>query len=164
VECTGKAGAVDAGDCAFAEARADAARRREERSEEDGEVGIVADDKDVVVAGEAADEILKLLHGGVGSEGFRDFDFAFVTGFGADERSGLQGALERARYDAVKLDIEGVEEAADEEALLLAFFIEGALDIDEGVRAPCARAGMAKNIEIHGAKAGGVVLSSRFVT
>jgi hypothetical protein len=62
----------------------------------------------------------------------------------------LQGALEGARDDAVELHIKGAEEAADEEALLLAFFVEGALDVDNGVGAACARAGMAKNVEVHG--------------
>ena len=150
MEGAGKACAVDAGDCALAEARADAAGGREERSEESREIGIVADDEDVVVFVETADEVVKLLHGGFGREGIGDVDFAFVAGFSADQRGSLQGALEGAGDDAVELDIQSAEESADEEALLLAFLIEGAFDIDDGVGAASARAGMTKNVEIHG--------------
>ena len=145
-----KACAVDTGDGAFAETGADAAGGRQERSEEDGEIRVVADDQDVFVLVETADEVVKLLHGGFRRESFRDLDFAFVAGFGADQRGGLQGALERAGDDAVELNIESAEKAADEEALLLAFLIEGAFDVDGGVGAASARAGMTKNVEIHG--------------
>jgi hypothetical protein len=72
----------------------------------------------------------------------------------------LERALERAGDDAVELDIESAEKAADEDALLLAFFVEGPLDVDPGVGAACARAGMAKYVQIHGWNAGSVLQSS----
>ena len=72
----------------------------------------------------------------------------------------MQRALERAGDDAIELHIQSAEKTADEDALLLAFFVEGAFDIDFGVGAARARAGMAKNVEIHGWNAGSVLQSS----
>ena len=149
MKSAGKARAVDAGDCPLAKARVHPAGRGEQGSKEGGESGIVPDDENVLVFIQTADKVEEFLHGGFGSEGFGDFDFAVVAGFGADQRGGLEGALEGAGDDAVELDIQGVEEAADEKALLLSFLIEGPLDIYNGVGAACSRAGMTKNIEIH---------------
>ena len=57
----------------------------EQRSEEDGEIGIVAHDEDVVVFHQVADEVLKLLHASFGRKSFGYFDLAVVTGFRADQ-------------------------------------------------------------------------------
>ena len=123
-------------------------------------IGVVADDEDVVVFHQAADQVLELLHPGFGGQTFGYLDFAVVAGLSADQRCGLERALERAGDDAVELDIESAEKDADEDALLLAFFVEGPFYIDLGVGAARARAGMAKNVEIHGWNAGSVLQSS----
>jgi hypothetical protein len=62
----------------------------------------------------------------------------------------LKGAFERARDDAVELDVEGAQETADEEALLLAFLVEGAFYVNSRIGAARAGAGMAKDVQIHG--------------
>ena len=56
-----------------------------------------------------------------------DLQLAFVTHLVAHQRSGLRGALQRARNNAIHLRLDRGQGAADVAALLDAFFIERAL-------------------------------------
>lgn len=150
MEGAGEPVAVDAGDSALAQASGDAGGGREKRTEKDREVGIVADDEDVVVFLEAADEVVEFRDPGFGREGVGDLDFAVVPGFVGDQRGGLQSALEGAGGDSVELHVEAAQELADENRLLLAFLIEGAFYVNNGIGAARAGAGVAKDVEIHG--------------
>ncbi len=78
-----------------------------------------------------------------------DVDFCVVAGLVADQRRGLQRAFERAGNDAVELHIQRAEKAADEEGLLLAFLIEGALDVNQGIGTARAGAGVAEDVKVH---------------
>ena len=53
---------------------------------------------------ESLEEFLELFEGGVGGEGVGVEDVGLVAGLGADQRGGLQAALERAGDDEVELD------------------------------------------------------------
>ena len=111
------------------------AARDEERSDEDGEVGIVADDQQVLALGALVEELLEVFEGGVGGEGGGVQDLGFVAGLGADEGGGLEAALERARDDEVELEVQGVQHVRELEAVALAFFVEGTLGVEEWIRA-----------------------------
>jgi hypothetical protein len=47
------------------------------------------------------------------------------------------------------VDIEGIQIIADKDALLLTLLVERSLDVDEGISAAGACAGMTKNVKIH---------------
>jgi len=88
----------DSGDRAFAEANfcLGAGCGHEKRTEEGSEVGIVADDEKILASGVIAEQFLEVFEGGFGSEGGGVQDLRFVARFGADERCGLETALEGA--------------------------------------------------------------------
>ena len=126
------AGDDDAGERAFAEPDFGfrTGVRHEEGAEKDGEVGVVADYEKIFVVGILLKELLKVLEGGRRSERGGVLNLGFIAGFGADERRGLEAAFERARDDHVELDVESVQHLSELKALLFAFFIEGALDVE----------------------------------
>ena len=76
-------------------------------------------------------------------------DLGFVAGLGADERGGLEAALERAGDDEVELNVQGVQDMGELEAVFFAFLIEGALERRGLGCTPDAGAGVAKDEEIH---------------
>jgi len=121
----------------------------EERGEEGGEVGIVADEKKVLGFGAVAEELLEVAEGGLRSEGGGEQDLAVVAGLGADERGGLEAALEGAGDDEIELDVESVEDVGELEAVLLAVLVERAFDVEERVGAAGAGAGVPKQKEVH---------------
>ena len=77
-------------------------------------------------------------------------DAGFVAGLGADERRGLQAALERAGDDEVELDLQRVEDMRELKAVALAVFVERTLDVEQRIGAAGSGAGVAKDEEIHG--------------
>jgi hypothetical protein len=56
----------------------------------------VAYDKQVLVASALEEKLLKVAEGSFGGEGIREQDLRFIPGFCADERCGLETALEGA--------------------------------------------------------------------
>jgi len=121
----------------------------EERGEEGGEVGIVADEEEVLGFGAVAEKLLEVANGGLGGEGGGEQDFAVVAGFGADERGGLETALEGAGDDEIELDVEGVEDVGELKTVLLALLVERAFDVEERVGTAGAGAGVPKQKEVH---------------
>jgi hypothetical protein len=109
----------------------------------------VADEEEILALGALAEELLEVFEGCLGGEGGGVQDLGFVASLGADERGGLKATLEGAWDDEVELDVERVEYMSELEAVLLAFFIEGAFGVEERIAARLAGAGMAKNIQIH---------------
>ena len=92
-------GQDDSGDGAFAETNLGWRRGvagNQKRPEECGEVGIVADDEQIFAIGALAQERLKVFECRFRGERGGVHDLGFVTGFGADQRSGLKAAFERA--------------------------------------------------------------------
>ena len=80
------------------------------------------------------------MESGFGGERGGVEDLRFVAGLGADERGGLQAALEWAGDDEVELDVQGVQDMGELEAVALAFLVEGALEVEGGIgRAECRR-------------------------
>ena len=59
----------------------------------------------------------------------------FVAGLGADEGGGLEAALERAGDDEVELNVQRVQDVSELEAVLLAFLVERALEVEEWIGA-----------------------------
>ena len=117
----------------------------EEMAEELRDVGVVAYDEDVLGGGVLAQEALELREGGGGGERIGDDDFLLVAGLGGDELGGLLAALERAGDDEVEAEIEGVEDVGELEALGLAVFVEGTLDVEYRIGAAKTRAGVAED-------------------
>lgn len=121
----------------------------EECREEERYVGVMADNEDVFLVRNGDQEILEVLEGRGRGEGFGVQNWRFVAGFGADKRSCLQAALERTGDDDVELNLQGVEDGGELEAVALAFFIKRTLLVDQGIHAAGAGACMAKNKQIH---------------
>lgn len=69
-------------------------------------------------------------------------DRGFVAGFGGDERSRLEAALEGAGDDDVKLNFESVEDLGQLNAIALAVLVERALGVEERIGAAGASAGV----------------------
>ena len=141
---------VDAGKRAFAETDArgggvvvgaDAKKLGEELAE----IGVVADDENVFTGGGIAQKALELGEGRARSEGVGDEDLLFVSGLGGDELGGLLGALERAGDDEIEVELEGVEDVGELQALGLAVLVEGTLDVENWIGAADAGAGVAKD-------------------
>ncbi len=95
------------------------------------------------------EELLEVFEGGFGGERVGGQDLGFVAGLGADERGGLEAALEGAGDDEVELDVQGVQDVRELETVLLAFFIEGALEVECRIRAPQTGTGVSKDKQIH---------------
>ena len=122
---------------------------REEMVEEARDVGVVADDHDVLVGRTLVEEALELWVGGAGRERVGYEDGGLVSGFGADELRSLQAALERAGDDEIEVDGEGVEDVRKLDALALAVFIERAFDVNSRIGAACACTGVTKYKQVH---------------
>ena len=145
---------TDAGGCGTGVEAAGGACRggNEERAEEGGEVGVVADDQQVLVAGVLAQQLAELGEGGVGGKRGGGEDFGLVSHLGADERGGLHAALQGAGDDEVELELHGVEDMGKLEAVALAVLVEGALVVEDRVDALYAGAGVTENVEVHRAR------------
>jgi hypothetical protein len=109
----------------------------------------VADDKEILAFGVLAKESLKVFEGGIGGERCGVQNLGFVAGLGADERGGLKAALEGAGDDQIELDVQRVQHVSELEAVLLAFFIERAFEVEERIGAGLTGAGVAKDVQIH---------------
>jgi hypothetical protein len=117
----------------------------QEGSEKCSEVGIVADNEEILGVGAVLEEFLEIFVGGGGGEPVGLEYFGFVAGLGADKRRGLEAALEGAGNDEVKLDVEGVEDVGELKAVALAFLVEGTLAVEERVGAARSGASVAKD-------------------
>jgi hypothetical protein len=89
----------------------------------------MADEKQIFAVLTFAKEIVEVGQGGFRGETVGGEDAGFVAGFGGDELSGLERALERAGDDEIEVDLEGVEDMGEVEAVLLAFSIEWTLEV-----------------------------------
>jgi hypothetical protein len=147
----GASGEDDAGDGAFAETDLGfgVGGWYKERTQKAGEIGVVADDEEVFSLGALVEKTLELFKCALRGERGGVENLGFVAGFGADERGGLEATLERARDDEIELDVECIQYVSELEAVLFAFFIEGAFGVEQGVDASKTSAGMAKNVQIH---------------
>ena len=96
-----------------------------------------------------AEEFLEVFEGGCRGERRCVQDLRFVAGFCADERSGLEAALEGARGNEIELDVQCVQYLRELEALLFAFFVERAFQVEYWIRASQTGAGVAKDVQIH---------------
>ena len=105
--------------------------------------------EDVFVTSGFVEELLEVLLGGLGGEGVGEEDLGFVAGFGADEGGGLKAALEGARDDEIELYVQCIQHMREVEAVSFAVFIEGALEIEEGIFSAFPGAGVTKNEEVH---------------
>ena len=121
----------------------------EERAEEGGEVGVVADDQHVFALGVVMQQALELLEGGGGGERVGLQNGRLVAGLGADEGGGLQAALERAGDDEVELDVQRIEDVSELQAVALALFVERSFDIEEGIGAAGSGTGVTEDEQIH---------------
>ncbi len=105
--------------------------------------------EEVFVAAALEEELLEVLLGGLGGEGVGEQDLGLVAGLGADEGGGLEAALEGARDDEIELYLQCIQDVREMEAVAFAVFVEGAFEVEEGIFAADACAGVAENEEIH---------------
>ncbi len=118
----------------------------EQVTEKLGDVGVMADDEDVLVGAAVAQQPLELGEGGGGGKRVGDEQLLLVAGLGGDELGGLLGALEGAGDDEVKVGLEGIEDVRKLQALGLAVLIEGTLDVEERIGAANTGAGVAEDV------------------
>jgi hypothetical protein len=109
----------------------------------------VADKEEVFHLGAVVQELVEVAERGFGSECAGEQDFGLVAGLCADERGSLEAALEGAGDDEIELNVEGIEDVGELQAVLLAFLVEGAFEVELGIGAACACAGMPEDEEIH---------------
>ena len=109
----------------------------------------MADHQNVVIGRERCDQSLEAGDGTRRRNRVRDLNLAVVSHFCAHQRGGLQCALERAGDDQVELNPQGVQVPGNQQALLLAFFVERTLDVNGGVCAADTGARMSKNVKVH---------------
>lgn len=148
---------AEAGERTFAQPDARAVREAvrvrggagDELAEERSDVGVVADDKYVLVGRTFFEQALKLGVGGFGKQAVGDEDALLVAGLCGDELGGLEAALQRAGDDEVEANFEGVEDVSEVEAVALAFFVERAPDIEQWIGAFDTGAGVAEKKKVH---------------
>ena len=109
----------------------------------------MADDEDVFVLGALAQQALELGERGGGGERVGDEDLGLVAGLGADELRGLQAAFEGAGDDEVEAELHRVEDLREVQAVVLAFLVERALEVEQRIDAAGSGAGVAEDEEIH---------------
>jgi hypothetical protein len=109
----------------------------------------VSDDQEILGVGAVPEELMEVLERSGGGEAFGLKDLGFVAGLGADERGGLEAALEGTRDDKVELDVQGIEDIGELEAVAFAFLIERAFYVEEWVGAAGACAGVAEDKQVH---------------
>ena len=95
------------------------------------------------------EELLEVLLGGLGGERFREQYLGLEAGLGAYEGGGLEAALEGARDDEIEVYLQCIQHMREMEAVAFAFFVQRALEIENGIFSADACAGVAKNEEIH---------------
>ena len=110
----------------------------------------MADDEKIFGVEVGLEEFLEFLEGGGGGEGVRDEDGGLVAGLGADEGGGLEGAFEGARDDDVELYLHSVQHMRELQTMTLAVFVEGTFEVEEGIEAAYASAGVAEDVKVHG--------------
>jgi hypothetical protein len=121
----------------------------EQGAEEELQVGVVADDEEVFVIAAGLQKAVEVGDGGFRGEGGGLQDLGLVAGFGGDELGGLERSLERAGDDEVEVDLEGVEQMGEVQAVLLSLSIERTLEIEEWIGAAGSGAGVTENEQIH---------------
>ena len=103
----------------------------------------MADHEDIVVAAALVQKALKLAEIGAGFEGLGVEDLGFVAHFRADQLGGLQAALERAGDDEIETDFKTAENGGKLQAVPFAVLVQRAFDVELGVEAAGAGAGVA---------------------
>lgn len=105
----------------------------------------MAYDEEIFGVGTVLQEFVEVLEGGGGGEGVGVQDLGFIAGLGADKGGGLEASLEGAGDDEIELDVEGIEDMGELEAVALAFLVEWPLEVEEGIGAAGASAGVAED-------------------
>lgn len=109
----------------------------------------MADYQDIFVNIEAGHEALETFERTAGSEFFTQLDGGFIAQLGADKRGRLERSFEWAGDDQIHVDAQGIEVAADEQTLLLAFFVQRPFSIEDGVGAFFASTGVPEQVQVH---------------
>lgn len=109
----------------------------------------MSDDEEIFPTFVLVQELEEIGEGGGGGECGREQDLRLVAGLGADERGGLEAALERARDDQVELDFQVIEDVRELERVTLTLFIQRSFEVEGGIDAASAGAGVAKDEQIH---------------
>jgi hypothetical protein len=109
----------------------------------------VANDEKIFALGALVEQLLEVFEGTLGGERAGTHDRGFIAGLSADQGGGLEAALEGARDDEVELDVQGVEHVSELETVLFAFFVKGALGVEDWIGAAQTCTGVAKDIQIH---------------
>jgi hypothetical protein len=109
----------------------------------------MANDKEILAVGALAEELLEVFESSFGRERGGVQNLGFVAGLGADERSGLEAALERAGDDEIELDVQCIQHVSELETVLFALFVEGAFLVEKGISTTKSGAGVAEDENIH---------------
>ena len=151
---------VNAGDGGFAHADARSPVPRDQATEELEEIGIVADEHDVLAVRVLIDQLLEVGIARSEIESRADFDLALVAQLVAHELGSLQCPLQGARDNHVRLDFQGSEKTAHQHALFFAFSDKAALRVELCALTRNTGVRMTHQVEIH---SGGLALSGRSI-
>jgi hypothetical protein len=109
----------------------------------------VADEQQVLNIAVVFDEFVEVFEGAGGGEGVGVEDLGFVAGLVGNEGGGLEAALEWAGDDEIEVDVEGIEDVGELEAVALTLFVEGTFDVENRVGTGCAGARVPEDKEVH---------------
>jgi len=106
----------------------------------------MADDEYTFAIVHQMEQMQKIGERGFWSQSCRFQNFGLKPCFSRNQLRGLHRSLERAGVDRVKTNFHRVEQVRQTKALLFAFLVEGAFQIESRIGAASACAGVAKNV------------------
>jgi len=137
---------VDAGNGSLAHSNSGASVGGNQAADKLEQVGIMADNQDVLAIRVFFKHLLKGGEVRLGRESRTDLNLAFVPQLVAHKLRSLQGALQWARDDQVWLYFKSIQNAAHHHALFFAFFDETALGVEFRTLAGYASIGVAHQV------------------
>jgi len=119
--------------------------RYQQRTEKGGQVRIVPDEEEILAVRIVAEELLEVLDCCGGGERVGVKDLGFVPCLSADERGGLEAALQWAGDNQIELDVQCIQNIGELQAVFFSFFIKRALGVKDWIGSPHAGAGVSKD-------------------
>ena len=142
---------IDACHCGLAQPQAgpSTALRGDQRAGKLRKVRIVTHDQHRLLSGVFCQHRLKISEFAAGLQAGISRDLLFETDLRSHQRSGLQGAIQRAGNDRVESYAHCGQVVADQKALLLAFLVQAALAVEQRVMPASAGTCMTEDIKDH---------------
>ena len=145
---------VNPRDRSLAHADAGSAISGDEAAKELEQIWIMADHQHILAISVFSEELLEVGVRCAEIERCAYFDLAFISEFVANELRSLQGALQGAGNNDIRLDLESAEHAAHDHALLFTFCDKSPFRVELSALAGNSSIRMAHEVEIHNRQVG----------